>query len=855
VSLKNKLHRAISETFGDDDIATISGLDLSGLTSITELLPYRDYDEELRVYKNNKSCGFVIEMAPIIGADENVVKTITGLVTDGLPKGTSIQITSWGSRFYGPILERWVKPRLEKGGIHAEIARERVEYLSKAAWSPLSPKTNMVLRNFRTVISVGFAGQLTTARADELLAIRQNLLGTLEGMNVAAINLEPSELMSIVDEWWNADEDDHRDPDYANDENDKPTARSLIPDYLFPKKFEWDPERPIHAQLASGGIRVKAESSRVKLGEHHEARSFTVVGFPEYWAQWMSERLIGHPLNTYQTLKSPYRITLSFRVLDQVSETNNADLKAMKATKDVTDGGATYRPKLNRERKDWQFVADKLKSGQRMVLGIMTVDLIARSSQANDAERALRNLFTSQGWKLERERYVQLPMWLAGFPFTIAEGLMNDLEGLQRTRKLVSWTVANIAPFQGEYKGTRRPHLMLIGRRGQPMTWSPFDNQSGNYNVAVVGKSGAGKSFLLQDLSEGIVADNGRVRIIDDGRSFEKGARMQGGDIIEFSGKNSPEINPFAMISERATREDDKYAVEAQNFLNLVIAQMVKSSGVATDWERGIIAEYTQVEWANNGNGGTPDGVYRRLSEAADGRIKDLGSMMSPFSKDGMFGRFVNKGATIDLSNPLVLFELSDIKGWKEFQSIVLLLCMFSISEEMYRLPRDIMKALFIDEAWDLLHGKGSGDFIEGFVRRCRKYFGSLITGTQSVDDYMKTPAAQASFTNSDYFLLLQQKPESILALKNSGRVDMNERIETMLRSVKVLNNEYSEVAIKGPDIFHVGRLVVDPVSIATYSSKGTEYEQVQRMLDKGMPMMDAVREMADEVRRQRRAS
>src|SRR3546814_3643007 len=78
-------------------------------------------------------------------------------------------------------------------------------------------------------------------------------------------------------------------------------------------------------------------------------------------------------------------------------------------------------------------------------------------------------------------------------PLTMANGLARDFERLKRFRTMLTTTVANIAPLQGEYNGGPIPHMLLLGRRGQPFFWSPFENTAGNHNVAVFGKSGSGK--------------------------------------------------------------------------------------------------------------------------------------------------------------------------------------------------------------------------------------------------------------------------------------------------------------------------------------------------------------------------
>src|SRR3546814_4843284 len=65
-------------------------------------------------------------------------------------------------------------------------------------------------------------------------------------------------------------------------------------------------------------------------------------------------------------------------------------------------------------------------------------------------------------------RYLQMAGLLAVMPLTMANGLARDFERLKRFRTMLTTTVANIAPLQGEYNGGPIPHMLLLGRRGQP---------------------------------------------------------------------------------------------------------------------------------------------------------------------------------------------------------------------------------------------------------------------------------------------------------------------------------------------------------------------------------------------------
>ena len=81
---------------------------------------------------------------------------------------------------------------------------------------------------------------------------------------------------------------------------------------------------------------------------------------------------------------------------------------------------------------------------------------------------------------------------------------------------------------------------------------------------------------------------------------------------------------------------------------------------------------------------------------------------------------------------------------------------------------------------------------------------------------------------------LLSQKPESIEAFKNSGRILMDDEMERVLKSLRTSDKQYSEVMICGNGGYMVGRLIVDAYAIALYSSKAEDFNKIQELNRKG---------------------
>ena len=218
---------------------------------------------------------------------------------------------------------------------------------------------------------------------------------------------------------------------------------------------------------------------------------------------------------------------------------------------------------------------------------------------------------------------------------------------------------------------------------------------------------------------------------------------------------------------------------------------------------------------------------------------------MMPFSSAGTYGKFFKGEVSFELQAQLTVFELSDLSSREELRSVVLTAIMFMSQQMMRKVDRSIPKALLLDEAWQMLRGGAMADFIETYARTCRKYGASLVTATQSLNDYYKSAGSIAALENSDWFVILQQKPETIADFKKHDRFEMDDYTDALLRSLKRNGFEYSDIMIKGPDTLAVGRLVLDPFSAALFSSSPRTFAAIEEMVADGLTMDQAIERIA----------
>lgn len=813
-----------------------------GVPMLAHWLPYRSYDPQSGLFFNSASRGFVVEAAPMVGADERTAEIIAQFVSDAVPTPGCLQIHHWTSPRVGERLSRWYLPRYAAGGVYERIAKHRIEFLTQGVWSSLSADAPFCLRNYRVAISYSTpdGSRVTT---DELIAMMAGLVSTLQSAGIDARRMDAQALITWID--------DLTSPTMAAGED----------------AISYDPLDPIADQAVRRDVELRVEPDRMLLGtrrfrttgpmvdgtpaegeihaETFELRSFSVRNLPQRWAPWDVAKLIGDMFADKLRLPCPVATSLCLDFPDPQAATSRAGYKFMRTTSLADSKSSRFLPQLREQSREWQHVTDELRQGRKLVRGFYSVSAFSPLGRGGADERVLKSVYRAAGWDLLDDRYLQVMGLLAAMPMTLANGLSRDLERMKRMRTLLTTTAASLAPLQGEYLGGAVPHLLLVGRRGQPFFWSPFENAAGNHNVAFFGKSGSGKSVALQELCASLCGAGARVVVIDDGRSFEHSAKLQGGAFVEFTMSSGFCLNPFSMIDAAQAASDDDYLLDCLSMLKAIVSQMARHIDRLNDTERGLIDGAVNQVWTASGRQGSIDAVIAALEATGNSAAVDLGIAMRPFSSAGTFGRFFAGEVSFELSAALTVFELSDLTAREELRSVVLTAIMFMSSQMMRRLDRATPKALLLDEAWQMLRGGAMADFIETYARTCRKYGASLVTATQSLNDYYKSEGAIAALENSDWFVILQQKPETIADFKKHDRFHMDDYTDALLRSLKRNGNEYSDVMIKGPDTLAIGRLVLDPFSATLYSSSPAIFTAIEQLIAQGCSMEDAIERVA----------
>ncbi len=799
-------------------------------------LPYSTYLEDVRLFANPEALGFVIEVLPQTGADEEMAQILKSLYA-ALPPGSGVQFHCFASPDIRPLLTRYAAYRAADPGAEArraqrgrtarnrnpyrQLAREAFRFYTAGARGEWVRKVGLPLRTFRLAVAVSIPGDPADRSAVENVSLtREGVRATLRAAGLPGRDWEAADLLN-----W--------------------CAALLNPQRLHGDALPLghDPLRDLRAQVVDPDTRfVTGEAGIVANqpdGRAHALCLLSVKTYPPRFALWQTGGLIGDLYQASLQIPCPFVVTLGVHVPDPDAAKRRAYIKGARATTNAESYMAKLLPEFREKKADWDIVMKALDNGQQMVDLYQQIMLLAPPADMSRCEQAARAVWRSRGFELANDTYVQAQALLASLPLALTPSFYRDLKRLQRVTTKTSANAIHLAPLVAEWKGTATPICLLAGRRGEAMFLDVFDNDRGNANAVIAGASRSGKSFFLNDLAQSYASVGAKVWVIEVGRSFANNVKNCGGRHIEFADGADLRLNPFTTVTDI----DEDLAL-----LQPLLATMASPREPLEEVQYKSLGRAIKVVWAAHGRATSVTRVAQLLAsgcidpeDSIDQRLKDIATMLFPYTVDGQYGRWFEGEANVDFSSDFTVLELEELKSKKDLQQVVLLIVMYRITQEMY-LSRKRRKVMIVDEAWDLFSGETSAKFIEEGYRRIAKYNGSFMAATQGVDDYYKNASSLAAFQNSDWMILLRQKKESIEQLEKSGRLAMDDATKRMIASLKTEHGVYAELFVSSPVGHGVARFYADPVRQLLYSSKADDFNAIAAKTAQGMSVPRAIK-------------
>jgi hypothetical protein len=540
----------------------------------------------------------------------------------------------------------------------------------------------------------------------------------------------------------------------------------------------------MHGGTAFTPDAVSVGARHLEVGNEWVA-SFAVTGFPrEVHPGWLA------PLLTY-----PGRLDVALHVEPIDPATAAARLKKQLAKlesgrRHTAEHGRLFDPKVEAATEDAYDLSARVARGEGNLFRVglyLTVHALSERALADEVA-ALRSLCASLLLDAKHTTYRSLQGWVSTLPMGL------DLIGMRRTFDTSALSAA--FPFTSpdlpaaDPTSVAAPSGVLygynIGSQGL-VHWDRFGEGMHNHNAVILGRSGAGKSYLvklelLRSLYRGI-----EVAVVDPEDEYARLATAAGGTYVHL-GAREVRLNPFDLpIHTRADgrRTAPKDALVRRSlFLHTAIAVLLGDELGAVEraaLDRAIAVTYQSVGITADARTWTrPAPTLRILRDqlAAAGQVGDdsagdLAARLHPFV-EGAFKQLFDGPTTTNPEGHVVVFSLRDLPD--ELKPIGTLLVLDAVwrrvSNPAIRRPRLVV----VDEAWLLMQEKSGAEFLFRMAKASRKHWAGLTVCTQDIADVLGSDLGKAVVANAATQILLRQASQAIDEIARTFDLSAGER-------------------------------------------------------------------------------
>jgi type IV secretion system protein TrbE len=245
-------------------------------------------------------------------------------------------------------------------------------------------------------------------------------------------------------------------------------------------------------------------------------------------------------------------------------------------------------------------------------------------------------------------------------------------------------------------------------------------------HTMILGRTGAGKSFLLNFLITSLQKYSPQTFVFDLGGSFESLTRLFGGSYLRVGLESRDfKINPFSLAPTK----------ENLDFLALflkVLIQGNKPAELEPSTERDL---YHQIE-----NLYSVDPALRTLSVLSNTLGHELSGRLAKWTRGGQFGfLFDNVEDTISFSR-FQSFDFQRMGGYPELLEPLLFYILHRANAVICdRETSSVFKAFFIDEAWVFLKNPSIQRYVLEALKTWRKHNAAMVLSTQSLDELKRS--------------------------------------------------------------------------------------------------------------------
>ncbi len=492
-----------------------------------------------------------------------------------------------------------------------------------------------------------------------------------------------------------------------------------------------------------------------------------------------------------------YTVAVSFFVPDQERKYNEirGEANVKKSMAESTLGDYDDYKGLTESEIIENLLQSVAKSGKKLI--DVTLSFRVEDDIKKDAETVIHACKYFSNLEVIDDQLEYRNVFLSYFPGTQHLNL--------RKKTLSSKEAACFFPFHQGFLGTTNAPIALLNGRLEPVSLDLFNNPLPAKHANIFGKTRSGKGFMMNGFLTNcfLADDNIDIVGVDIGGTYEKFARLFGGNYIDIELEGEYNLNPFPYKKD-ILLPSGYYNPEVLNFLSHIVAMMVLPNGKPepNDYTiilRAISSAYDDMPLDENPTFSDVNNILFNYKEGRDIADKQrallFGKNMFRWTDiTSPYLNLINRKGTIDLSNRINVFDLQKIKDYPELSKLIFAIIKNLTFKKMYDRSRKVL--MFYDECHQFLDDPEVGKLISFLYKTSAKWDCAIYSISQQPSDLLKTQAGRDIISNSSIKIFLHLDVDNV-TVEDLAACGLNDKEIATVNNLQTEKGYFSEYFIK----------------------------------------------------------
>lgn len=698
-----------------------------------------------------------------------------------------------------------------------EIVHTRAKAIREGTIKPIVQSSGITLRTNRLIVSVKVPADLKLSAYD-LERAKEQILSVYDNLK----NSVMSDIRQLTKEEFVAQ------------------VRSILYPYK-PFDYDFDEVQKVSEQMFQKTTTIdNSDPNFLKIDDTYFS-VLSVKSLPKKNTIALMNNIVGDHFGSTKQISCPYMINCTIIIPDIHKENNSIDLNFTQTQDTATPFALKMSPKLRDRLDGLTLMFNETKQGELPCKLFFNIVLFNKNKlRLSSIAARLQNYYKTDGLSVVADNKIILPLLWNALP------LYPSLESLKNTNRMFTMTIrhaSSFAPIFSDYRNLRSGYSQVYyTRRGNLFGFDPMKAQ--NHNGLVFGSSGGGKSATMNNFIEQEYESGAMIRIIDEGRSYKKLCAALGGTFIEFTNESQVCLNPFTLVK-------DIHADLEQ--LSRIIKQMASPSTPLDDYLMSMIKKAIMSSFSMGAQKTTVTDVADFLAQQDDDNVRKLSRQLYDYTDRGPYGKYFDGDNNLNLDAQMVVLELKGLKSFPELKTVVMMVLLARIQNDVYFNSSYPRKFVFFEEVTSYLAIPIVAQYIDDFYMRVRKEGGGCWLITQNIEKVAQSEAIKSIINNANFVIYLPYKTSEIKNLVETGYIKNDPFIIKTMESLRLFPNQYSEAMIFESDTDNVStiRIVFNDFEKILYSSTGEYFQPFLDRLDQGESVKDIIQSYMNKEREQ----